>query len=77
MKGPQEKEHALKLLEALLKSSSAQELTEDVDEIFFGYLSSDVSENTTHRIRHASTYFKLQRFLKKVSYLKSINRWTN
>jgi hypothetical protein len=61
----------------LLKAISSEELSEDLQEIFIGYLSSEASDNTVQRTKNVSTYFKIQTFLRKVGRLKSINRWSN
>jgi len=72
----QQREKALKLLENLLKENDAKGIREDLNEIFYGYISSEFSDDKLERNNKYSTYLNLIEFLTKLSKLDKINRFS-
>tara|TARA_B110001452_G_scaffold124552_1_gene103299 strand:+ start:2231 stop:2482 length:252 start_codon:yes stop_codon:yes gene_type:complete len=72
----QQREKGLKLLENLLKENDAKGIREDLKEIFYGYISSEFSDDKLERNNKYSTYLNLIEFLTKLSKLDKINRFS-
>ena len=71
----QQREKGLKLLENLLKENDAKGIREDLNQLFYGYISSEFSDDKRERNNKYSTYLSLIEFLTKLSKLNKINRW--
>tara|TARA_B110000093_G_C12814247_1_gene344118 strand:+ start:271 stop:522 length:252 start_codon:yes stop_codon:yes gene_type:complete len=72
----QQREKGLKLLENLLKENDAKGIREALNEIFYGYISSEFSDDKLERNNKYSTYLNLIEFLTKLSKLDKINRFS-
>ncbi len=72
-----EEQQAIALLKSLLQKKDADEIREDLNKIFYGYVSSEVSDHHKERNFTCSTYLDLVAFFTKISNLSRINRWTN
>ncbi|WP_370407969.1 hypothetical protein [Tenacibaculum dicentrarchi] len=67
---------ALHLLEDLLHESDAKSLREDLNRIFYGYISSNEADDQRERNMKCSTYMALVNFLTKISNIPEIDRWS-
>ena len=72
----QQREKALKLLENLLKENDAKGIREDLNQIFYGYISSEFSDDKQERNNKYNSYLILIEFLTKLSKLDKINRFS-
>ena len=71
----EQQENALQLLKNLLKENDAKGIREDLNQLFYGYISSEFSDDKRERNNKYSTYLSLIEFLTKLSKLNKINRW--
>ncbi|WP_275552699.1 hypothetical protein [Tenacibaculum piscium] len=69
-------DQALHLLEDLLYKTDAKNLREDLNRIFYGYISSDEADDQRERNMKGSTYMALVNFLTKISNIPEIDRWS-
>jgi len=72
-----QEQQAILLLETLLKENDASGIREDLNKIFYGYISSEFSDDQRERNFKYGTYLNLVEFLTKLSKLNKINHWTN
>ena len=76
-KTQEQTQQAIVLLETLLRENDAQGIRDDLNKIFYGYISSEFSDDQRERNFKYGTYLNLVEFLTKLSKLNTINRWTN
>lgn len=79
MTNPEKKQEqkALELLKNLLKDNDAKGIREDLNRIFYGYITSEHSDYKNDRSVSYSTYVSLLQFFTKIDSLDKVNRWTN
>lgn len=64
MESTQEKK--LEAVEQLLKQISVQELREDIEELFMGFIRSDYADHPTSRCKATATFTVLKEFLEQI-----------
>lgn len=72
-----QEQQAITLLKELLNHADARSLRDDLNQIFYGYISSEESDNQRDRNIKGGTYMSLVNFFTKISNLDTINRWTD
>tara|TARA_B110001450_G_scaffold175716_2_gene164065 strand:- start:7 stop:249 length:243 start_codon:yes stop_codon:yes gene_type:complete len=70
-------QQAITLLKTLLEKNDAIGIREDLNKIFYGYISSEFSDCQQERNYKYGTYLNLVEFLTKLSKLKKINCWSD
>jgi len=68
---------ATQLLKQLLSFATAEEIQSDLNEIFRGFLASDLSDDREVRAKLSETNYFINDFLTKVGKLTSINSFQN
>lgn len=70
-----QEQQALTLLKEMLKSIDAKDIREDLNKIFYGYISSDLSDDQRERNFKCGTYLSLVEFFTKIANLDKVNYW--
>jgi hypothetical protein len=73
MQEENQSEKALELVKKLFSQCTAIDLREDLNQIFYGYLSSEISDSQRERSLKSSTYLSLIDFLTRMSNLPKID----
>lgn len=73
----QQSKDAIVLLEKLLKMNDAQGIREDLNQIFYGYISSEFSDCQSERNQKYGSFLLLIEFLTKLDKLNTLNRWAS
>ncbi|WP_233882224.1 hypothetical protein [Tenacibaculum piscium] len=69
-------DQALHLLKDLLFKIDAKNIREDLNKIFYGYISSDEADDQRERNMKGGTYMDLVKFFTKLSNIPEIDRWS-
>lgn len=72
-----QEQKAITIVKELLSHADARSLRDDLNQIFYGYISSEEADSKRERNIKGGTYMSLVNFLTKISNLDTINRWTD